>query len=338
MTRPLRLPPPSALALGALAVAVAVALVPEAAAQTPPPISLPPVTVPPGTPGPTLPALPPIPPLGPPPPFLDTIVEDFRTAVEAARPALIAIATGTFGVLALIEIAMSGIIWTFKKEAWSDVLGSLVLKLAWMGFAFSLLASFSVWFPPIIEGFQAAGQAVAPGTVSPTDILGLGITLSGSLLQSFFEGVGLLDFSFSMLGTAVFVGLACTLIVVSFALVAAHVVVVLVESFIALAAGALVLGFAAFRGTASLADRFVAYVFNLGIRVFSLFLVVGIGQRVVEGWVPYVLNAADDLSAMLAVLGGAVTFALLAFVVPIKVSSLLTRDLAVGFEKALSNA
>ena len=306
------------LVWAALAVAV-VSLAPGAAAQVVPPI-------------------PSIPPPGPPPPFLDTIVDDFRTAVEAARPALLAIATGTFGVLAVIEIAMSGIIWTFKKDSWSEILGSLVLKLAWMAFAFSLIASFSVWFPPVIEGFQAAGQAVAPGVVGPTDILGLGVTLSGSLIQSFFEGVGLLDFTFSMLGTAVFVGAACLLIAISFALVAAHVVVVLVESFVALAAGALVLGFAAFRGTASLADRFVAYVFNLGIRVFSLFLVVGIGQDVVEGWVPYVVASVDDLPAMLAVLGGSVTFALLAFIVPIKVSSLLTRDLAIGFEKALSNA
>ena len=39
---------------------------------------------------------------------------------------------------------------------------------------------------------------------------------------------------------------------------------------------------------------------------------------------------------MLAVLGGSLTFMLLVVVIPAKVSSLLTRDLTVGFERALS--
>ena len=38
----------------------------------------------------------------------------------------------------------------------------------------------------------------------------------------------------------------------------------------------------------------------------------------------------------LAVLGGSLTFMLLVVVIPAKVSSLLTRDLTVGFERALS--
>ena len=108
------------------------------------------------------------------------------------------------------------------------------------------------------------------------------------------------------------------------------------SSFIALAAGALVLGFAAFRGTANLADRFVAYVFNLGIRLFSLFLLVGIGFNVAQGWLPLIQGGTDDVAAMLAVLGGSLTFMLLVVVIPAKVSSLLTRDLTVGFERALS--
>ena len=271
-----------------------------------------------------------------PPPVLDTIVEDFRTAVQAARPALLGIAASTFGVLAVIEIALSAIVWTLRESGPERILSALVLKLAWLAFAFGLIASFGVWFPPVIDGFHQAGQAVAPGVVSPGDVLGLGVQLSTSMINGFFDGVGLMDLSFNLVATAILVALSALIVEVMYAVIAASVVVVLVESFIALAAGALVLGFAAFRGTANLADRFVAYVFNLGIRLFSLFLLVGIGFNVAQGWLPLIQGGTDDVAAMLAVLGGSLTFMLLVVVIPAKVSTLLTRDLTVGFERALS--
>ena len=271
-----------------------------------------------------------------PPPVLDTIVEDFRTAVQAARPALLGIAAGTFGVLAVIEIALSAIVWTLRESGPERILSALVLKLAWLAFAFGLIASFGVWFPPVIDGFHQAGQAVAPGVVSPGDVLGLGVQLSTSMINGFFDGVGLMDLSFNLVATAILVALSALIVEVMYAVIAASVVVVLVESFIALAAGALVLGFAAFRGTANLADRFVAYVFNLGIRLFSLFLLVGIGFNVAQTWLPLIQGGTDDVAAMLAVLGGSLTFMLLVVVIPAKVSTLLTRDLTVGFERALS--
>ena len=271
-----------------------------------------------------------------PPPVLDTIVEDFRAAVVAARPALLGIAASTFGVLAVIEIALSAIVWTLRESGPDRILSALVLKLAWLAFAFGLIASFGVWFPPVIDGFQQAGQAVAPGVVSPGDVLGLGVQLSTSMVNSFFDGVGLMDLSFSLVATAILVALAAFFVELMYAVIAAAVVVVIVESFVALAAGALVLGFAAFRGTANLADRFVAYVFNLGIRLFSLFLLVGIGFNVAQTWLPVIQSSPDDVAAMLAVLGGSLTFTLLVVVIPHKVSTLLTRDLTVGFERALS--
>ncbi len=272
-----------------------------------------------------------------PPPVLDTIVDDFRTAVQAARPALLGIAAGTFGVLAVIEIALSAIVWTLRESGPDRILSALVLKLAWLAFAFGLIASFGVWFPPIIDGFLAAGQTVAPGVVSPGDVLGLGVQLSTSMVNGFFDGVSLIDLSFSLMATAILVALAAFFVELMYAVIAAALVVVIVESFIALAAGALVLGFAAFRGTANLADRFVAYVFNLGIRLFSLFLLVGVGYNVAQTWLPLVSGGSSDVTAALTVLGGSLTFTLLVVVIPYKVSTLLTRDLTVGFERALSS-
>ena len=142
------------------------------------------------------------------PPVLDTIVDDFRAAVDAARPGLLAIARGTFGTLAIIEIALSAILWTLREDGPYRVLTGLVVKLAWLAFAFSLIASFDVWFPPVLNGFVAAGGTVTAGTVSPSDVLGIGTELSVEMVAAFFDGVGLLDVSVSVLVTAVLVAVS----------------------------------------------------------------------------------------------------------------------------------
>ena len=290
---------------GAGLAALALALVPEAGAQAPPPE------------------------------VLDTIVEDFRDAADNARPALLAIARGTFGVLAVIEIALSGLTWTLRAEGPYKVLTGLVVKLGWLAFAFGLIATFDVWFPPVINGFLAAGQSASPGTFSPGEVLGLGVEISTSMVGAMFEDLSILDVDGPTLTNIVLVAIAALVMEVLFAVIAGMVVLVLVESFLVLACGSLVLGFAAFRGTASLADRFVAYVFSVGIKLFVLFLLVSVGMDVADGWLPIIESNPGTVAPMLAVLGGAITFALLVIVLPSKAASSLTRDFQPGFVRAL---
>lgn len=291
---------------GAGLAALALALVPEASAQLPPPD------------------------------VLDTIVEDFRTAADSARPALLAIARGTFGVLAVIEIALSGLFWTLRAEGPYKILTGLVVKLGWLAFAFGLIATFDRWFPPVINGFLAAGQSASPGTFSPGEVLGLGVEISTSMVNAMFEDLSILDVDGPTLTNIVLVAIAALVMEVLFAVIAGMVVLVLVESFLVLACGSLVLGFAAFRGTASLADRFVAYVFSVGIKLFVLFLLVSVGMDIADAWLPIIQSNPGTVAPMLAVLGGAITFALLVIVLPSKAASFLTRDFQPGFVRALS--
>jgi hypothetical protein len=56
-----------------------------------------------------------------------------------------------------------------------------------------LITSFPLWIPKIVAGFAAAGEAAvgAQGTINPSDVIDLGITLAGKLLSS-FDVVGIL--------------------------------------------------------------------------------------------------------------------------------------------------
>ncbi len=268
---------------------------------------------------------------------LDLITDDYRTAAETARPIMLGIARGTFAILAVLEIALAALWWTLRERGPAEVLSALVVKLGWLGFVFALLASFDFWFVPIIDGFVTAGQRSASGpAMSPGDVLAAGAQISTNLREGYFSELSGLELinpkTWDSLLTVFVSGLIIEAIYI---LIAAMIVLAFVEAYVVLATGALVLGFAAFRGTASLADRFVAYAFGVGIRLFLLFLLVGIGQNLAEGW--GVMLAADptNKALILEVLGGSATFGLIATVIPFKLSSQLTSDFNPGFVRAL---
>ncbi|MDT0632947.1 type IV secretion system protein [Rubrivirga litoralis] len=268
---------------------------------------------------------------------LDLITDDYRSAAESARPIVLGIARGTFAVLAVIEVALAGILWGLKGRGVADVMSGLALKLGWLGFVFALLASFDFWFMPIIDGFVAAGQRTSSGAImNPGDILASGAQISTSLREGYFEqtsGFEYLQPSFwDATATVILSGIFIEFV---YLLIAAFVVFTFVEAYVVLTTGALVIGFAAFRGTAGLADRFVAYAFAVGIRLFLLFFLVGIGQNIAAQWGPMLAADPTSKALLLQVLGGSACFGLIAIVIPAKVSSQLTSSLEPGFARAL---
>ena len=265
---------------------------------------------------------------------LDGIIDDYRTAAESARPLMLGIARGTFAILAVLEIALAGLWWTLRERGPAEVLSALVVKLGWLGFVFALLASFDFWFVPIIDGFVAAGQRASSGPpMSPGDVLAVGAQISTNLWEGYFEDISGLELVNPRTWLSVLTVFASGFIIeIIYIVIAAVIVLAFVEAYVVLTTGALVLGFAAFRGTASLADRFVAYAFSVGIR---LFLLVGIGQNLADGWAAAIGADPTNTALALEVLGGSATLLVIVLVIPFKASSQLTSSFDPGFVRAL---
>src|SRR4029079_4122367 len=134
-------------------------------------------------------------------------------------------------------------------------------------FGFVLLSQFPLWVPRITQGFAEAGkQASGTTALSPSSILDEGITLSGNILTATGSTGFLANPSGNLVGS-----LVSLIVLLVFALIAAQLVLVLVESYIVLSAGILFLGFGASRITAPLAERYFLYAFEVGIRLFFLY-------------------------------------------------------------------
>ncbi|NUQ20028.1 MAG: P-type conjugative transfer protein TrbL, partial [Gemmatimonadaceae bacterium] len=222
------------------------------------------------------------------PPVLDGIVTQYRDASRLWRPRLVPIAQQLFMVLAGLEFAVSGAIWTLRRDSLDDIAAKFLLKFTLVAFLLALITGFAYWIPPIVNGFAAAGEHAvgSAGTVSPSAIVDLGRETSFTILDTLDAGVMLADPAMAVYGaiSALIVGLA-------YIAIAAQLVLVLVESYVVLGGGVLFLGFAAFRGTAQFAENLIAYTFGVGVKIFLLYLIVGLGTQVARGWVPLIRSS-----------------------------------------------
>jgi len=266
-------------------------------------------------------------------PVLDGIGQQYQAASRLWRPRLIPVAQRLFMVLAGLEFAISGAIWALRRDSLDDIAAKFLLKFTLVAFLLALITSFTFWIPPIVNGFAAAGeQAIGGLTVSPSGVLDIGRETSMRVLAALEVGVMLRNPAMAVYGA-----LAALLIALCYIAIAAQLVLVLVESYVVLGGGVLFLGFAAFRGTAGFAENLIAYTFGVGIRIFMLYLIVGLGAEIARGWIPLIQSSTffGPASPLLQVVGGAVIFAVLAIRVPNMVASRLAGQSSFGLANAL---
>ena len=267
-------------------------------------------------------------------PVLDGIANQYRDASRLWRPRLIPVAQQLFMLLASIEFVVSGIIWTLRKDSLDDIAAKFLLKFTLVAFLLALITSFTFWIPPIVNGFAAAGERAigAGGTVSPSGIIDIGRETSLSMLGALDAGVMLTNPAMAIYGA-----IAAMIVALAYTAIAAMLVLVLVESYVVLGGGVLFLGFSAFRGTAAFAENLIAYTFGVGIKIFMLYLIVGLGSQIARGWIPLIQSSTffGPASPLFQVVGGAVIFAVLAIRVPNAVASRLSGGSSFGIANAL---
>ena len=262
----------------------------------------------------------------------DEFTDPYSTLRWDWHTRLAPVAQRTFLLLAGFEFAVSAYVWGLRRHDIDDVLAQFFLKFLLLSVLYFVLYAWINWGPLIPGSLAQAGQVASgrPG-LSPSGIAELGLELQGRMMAKAF-GWGLLVSTADTVAAL----LAGFLVVVAFALIAMQLVVVLIESYVVIGTGAFFLGFAAFRGTSSLADRYLAYAFSVGVRLFLLYLLVGVGQDVAEGWVASIeAMSVVDYKLAFRLVAGAVIFAGIALVIPNRAARQLTDGLSFGLAEAV---
>ena len=77
---------------------------------------------------------------------------------------------------------------------------------------------------------------------------------------------------------------AALLVIFAFGIIAIEMAITLIESYILTGAGVFMLGFAAFRGTASISERYLSFTIGVGLKLFVIYLLVGAGALLAPMW------------------------------------------------------
>lgn len=161
-----------------------------------------------------------------------------------------------------------------------DFWGRIVRKLVVFALLYGFLLTVPFWLWRLLDGFAFLAQDVTGlNGLSPSSVLDTGVELFFSMFTA-WEGIA----SFvNPVGLALRLLTALTLLF-AFVLIAAYQLRVLIESALALGALPFFLGFAGHKLTWGFAEGFLRYVAHLGVRLFVVYLLVGVGANLAGIW------------------------------------------------------
>src|SRR6266853_2331759 len=222
-----------------------------------------------------------------------SILDEYKSLQNAWITKLLGAAQRLFFLLAGVEVAWSFTLLAIEKADFQALTATIVRKIMWIGIFYAILL-YGVtpggggWIPAIIDSFHILGQnASSVGPLGPDAIVGFGVNMSIDLLASLKAANFLTGFATSM--ALVF----CAVVVfIAYLAIAIQFVVAMVESYLVIGAGVVFLGFGGSRWTAAYVERYIAYAVSVGMKILVLYLLVGAGMTLSQGWIAVAQNAA----------------------------------------------
>jgi type IV secretion system protein TrbL len=225
-----------------------------------------------------------------------SILDEYKSLQNSWITKLLGAAQRLFFLLAGIEVAWSFTLLAIEKADFQALTATIVRKIMWVGIFYAILL-YGVtpggggWIPAIIDSFHILGQnASSVGPLGPDAIVGFGVNMCIDLLASLKAANFLTSFASSM--ALVF---CAVIIFIAYLAIAIQFVVAMVESYLVIGAGVIFLGFGGSRWTAAYVERYIAYAVSVGMKLLVLYLLVGAGMTISQGWMQVAQNAATSI-------------------------------------------
>jgi len=260
--------------------------------------------------------------------ILDNLLQDYKDASAGWWVNLFPIANRLFWLLATIEFTWAATQWVLERDELSTFAAALMRKIMAIGFFYALLLYGDTWIPAIVNSFVLAGrQASGVNVLTPSNVLDQGIAISATAITQLKDASLFSDIAAIIIG-----GLSALGMLLAFVIIAGQMLVTLVESFVVITAGLLFLAFGASRWTLDFTQKYIAYAFATAIKLFMLYLIIGIGLALSAGWASTL--DVHDVNSYLSVLAGALIFMLLAWQIPGLAASMLAGSPAMTLGSA----
>ena len=238
---------------------------------------------------------------------LTTVENQVVSAAKGWETTVTDAARSLFWILAGIEIGIAAVwlaIQAASIEAW---FAELVRRIMFIGFFAFVLSEGPSFAKAVVDSLYQIGGG--SGSASPANVFNAGLTVAAAMSEKISFGV------FQDNALALSASLAMIVSVIAFSLVAAIFLAVLVEMYVGLLAGMIMLGLGGSSFTKDFAIRYLVYAFSVGMKLMALVMIAKIGSDVLIGLAGDA-SIGDQYQTALAIAGIAVVVFILAMYVP----------------------
>lgn len=248
------------------------------------------------------------------PNMFDNIANAYAMKAKGWESAMQSIANSLFGGLAVISLAWTFIKLLLQKDDVKAFIPTITLQILTLGFFAYLINEGSKIAQMIIGSFeQAAARVTDLGTLTPSGIAINGLDCAFRIMDKVIA-MDAMD--------SITVGLpllVCGIVLcLAFVGVSILLLVTLIESYFVIYAGVIMLGFGALPWTREIPKNYLIYAINVGVKLFVINLVAGIGVQFSSDWPGLVRDSDIDavMHLTLYLMSGGLVFLAVAWKVP----------------------
>ena len=222
------------------------------------------------------------------------------TVMDAAR--------SLFWILAGIEIGIAAVWLAVQAASLDSWFAELVRRIMFVGLFAFILDRGPTFAKSVVDSLFEIGAG--GGSASPAAVFDAGIRVASELSQQARFGL------FEDNALAIAAVAAMVIVVISFSLVAAIFVSVMVEMYVGLLAGMIMLGLGGSSFTKDFAVRYLVYAFAVGMKLMALVMIARIGSDVLLGLAGAPTAHSEQFITTLAIAGISVVVFIVAMYVP----------------------
>ena len=238
---------------------------------------------------------------------LTELENEVISAAQGWETTVMNAARSLFWILAGIEVGIAAVWLALAAASLDSWFAELVRRILFIGLFVFILEQGPTFARAVVDSLFAIGAD--GGSASPAEVFNAGLEVAASMSEQARFGL------FEDNALAIAAVFAMVVVVICFSLVTAIFTAVMVEMYVGLLAGMIMLGLGGSSFTKDFAVRYLVYAFSVGMKLMALVMIARIGADVLKG-LSGSSSGPDQYVTTLAVAGISVVVFIISMYVP----------------------
>ena len=239
--------------------------------------------------------------------LLTNLENEVASAAQGWETTVINAARSLFWILAGIEIGIAAVWLALAAASLDTWFAELVRRIIFIGLFVFILEQGPAFAKAMVDSLFQIGAG--GGSASPANVFNAGLQVASAMSSKAQFGL------FEDNALAIAAVFAMIVVVICFSLVAAIFIAVMVEMYVGLLAGMIMLGLGGSSFTKDFAVRYLVYAFSVGMKLMALVMIARIGSEVLVNLASGP-SGTDEYLSTLAIAGISVVVFIISIYVP----------------------